>query len=216
MSILVHIQGNCSAGDIRAMLASRKDLHFKPAPSLEASDMVLYTGGADVNPVLYGERKLDISRVDTDRDRKDMECWTIARRMNKFQVGICRGSQFLNVMNGGMLYQDVDGHAGRNHKVIDELTGNLCDVSSTQHQQIRLTNKAKRLAYCELSTKKLTCAGAWIKTDHNKPDFDIEAYWYADSRSLGVQWHPEYGPNSCTELFFRYIKDFKDVMQKEA
>lgn len=218
-AISVWIQGNCGAGMMRAMLASCKTLRFKPANTILAADMVLYTGGADVSPSLYNETILGCSFVDFERDRSDMDCFTVARRSNKFQVGICRGSQFLNVMNGGSLWQDVDGHAGKNHLVQDVASEEFFEVSSTHHQQIILNTEQavgpKLLAWADESTRKISAKGGWRK-DSGRPSVDVEAYWYPHSRCLGVQWHPEFGPRECTDLFFKYIhKYINDVSEVE-
>jgi gamma-glutamyl-gamma-aminobutyrate hydrolase PuuD len=214
-AISVWIQGP-GAGSMRAMLASCKTLKFKPANTVLASDMVLYTGGSDVSPSLYNETILGCSFVDFARDRDDSDCFTVARRSNKFQVGICRGSQFLNVMNGGQLWQDVDGHAGKNHLVQDILSDKTYMVSSTHHQQIILNTelavRPKLLAWAEESERKLSAKGCWRK-ESGRPSTDVEAYWYPHSRCLGVQWHPEFGPRECTDLFFSYIEKYYNEVE---
>lgn len=205
--VSVWIQGNTSAGDIRAMLLGYKGIKFSPAKTIEGADMVLYTGGADVNPRLYGEDRIPGTSCSEAQDQDDLACWSVARRGNKLQVGICRGSQFLNVMNGGKLYQDVDNHC-RTHYVRDLATGKRFLASSTHHQQSILTSNAVLLADANESTKKFTSKGGW-HIDSKVPTVDVEAYWYPDSRSLGCQFHPEYGPKSCEDMFFEYVEKYR-------
>lgn len=212
-TVSVWIQGNVWAGNIRAMLASSTRFDFKPANTILAADMILYTGGADVSPSLYGETILNLSYTDFDRDRRDKDCFDVARKSGKFQVGICRGSQFLNVMNGGTLWQDVTNHTGCQHIVQDVLTQKSFVVSSTHHQQSILNpdgnSGVKLLAWAEEADRKISAKGGWRKAS-GRPSLDVEAFWYPKNRCLGVQWHPEIGPNECTELFFDYVERFKD------
>lgn len=212
----VWMQGSCFAGSIRAMLAGYGgEVLYKPSKTIQGADVVLYTGGADIDPQLYGERRLGTTSIHAEQDRDDLACWNISRRAQKFQVGICRGMQFLNAMNGGKMWQHVDNHAGNNHLVQDVRTGDLYEVSSLHHQMCIPTNKAVILAVGEESTKKINAEGAWSK--NLGPQKDIEALWYSDSRSLGVQWHPELGPKECVDLFFKYVERYQDIREvKEA
>lgn len=208
-TVLTWIQGDCAAGDIRAMLSLYSRLDFRRAESVETATMIVYTGGADVNPSLYGEKNV-FSSFSESRDQADIRCWLLARQMKKFQVGICRGSQFLNVMNGGKMWQDVTHHAGRSHLVKDVLSDDYIEVSSFHHQQSVLNSRGKLLAWCEESDKKASEKTLWKKSGVGSSSTDVEAFWYPDSRSLGVQWHPEWGPKPCVDLFFKYIEKFRN------
>ncbi len=204
--IRVWIQGQVGAGMIRAMLAGYEGSYrFRPSQNIYTADMILYTGGADVDPQLYNEQPLPVTHYSPKRDEEDMTCYKIARRANKFQVGICRGSQFLNVMNGGKMWQDVDNHTNE-HLIEDCQTKEVFAASSTHHQQIILGRTAQLLAFCQESTQK-TSYGKYWSIDLG-PSVDVEAYWYHESHCLGVQWHPEYGPKECRDQFFKYIEKF--------
>lgn len=207
--VKVWIQGSCFSGSIRTMLAANQVIEYRPAKSIQDADMILYTGGADVNPILYGENKLDVTSCDSRQDKADGDTYLEAKKLGKFQVGICRGAQLLNVMNGGILWQDVNHHAGRNHNVTDVITKKTFEVSSLHHQAVVLTGKGKLLAWTELSDRKLSSKGAWTAKS-GKMSLDVEAFFYPETRSLGVQWHPELGPKPCIDLFFDYIERFID------
>jgi putative glutamine amidotransferase len=205
----VWIQGP-GGGDIRAMLAAYPAIAFKAAPSICQSDMVLYTGGSDVNPMLYGQEKMDGTYCDLQRDRRDQDCFIEARKHNKFQVGICRGSQFLNVMCGGELWQDVNNHAGKDHLIADLLSKQTFIASSTHHQQAIIGPKGVLLAHADEATKKRNTKGQWVKGLSGE-SVDVEAFWYPNHRCLGVQWHPEWGPKGCTEVFFEYLERYRNA-----
>lgn len=208
-TVKVWIQGTCFAGSIRTMLAMNKDYNFRPADSIATADMILYTGGADVNPFLYGERKLDCTYADTRQDRADGDAYLEGKKHGILHVGICRGAQILNVLNGGTMWQDVSNHAGQPHLVEDVISKKTFLVSSMHHQGIILNPKAKLLAFCEEADRKISATGGW-SAKSGKPSIDVEAFWYPETRSLGVQWHPEVGPKDCVDLFFSYVTKYLD------
>lgn len=78
-------------------------------PGPEDAELLCFTGGADVNPVYYKDVVHRTTRYDDNRDRYEIALYNLYSELPK--VGICRGSQFLNVMSGGTLWQDVDRHA---------------------------------------------------------------------------------------------------------
>ncbi len=76
---------------------------------------LLFSGGADVDPALYGAGVDVVDAADgLDRARDDLEvaAWREAERRNLPVLGICRGLQAINVFSGGHLLQDVPEHAG--------------------------------------------------------------------------------------------------------
>src|SRR5688572_28160 len=74
------------------------------------ADAVIFTGGADITPFLYGERVIQGTHVNFTRDLEEVRLFkSLPSKLPK--IGICRGGQFLNVMSGGSMFQDVDGHA---------------------------------------------------------------------------------------------------------
>jgi GMP synthase-like glutamine amidotransferase len=90
---------------------SLEENFYKPAASIREADIVLWTGGPDVSPALYGELPHKSTRSCARRDRFDVMAWNMSGNA-KLRLGICRGAQFLNVMNGGSLWQDVRPRGG--------------------------------------------------------------------------------------------------------
>lgn len=181
---------------------------------LEDADIVCWTGGADVNPALYGEKNAmykgrNMSGIDQDRDDIDMRVFGYAA--DKFKVGICRGGQFLNVMNGGKMWQHVDRHAGAPHDLIDLVTGEVVRVTSTHHQMMRPAEDGIVLAHARESELKIADGDEWhIKHDCvERPEElnDVEVVWYEESQSLCVQFHPEHrNQKPCTDYFFSLLQ----------
>ncbi len=74
----------------------------------EQCDGFLFSGGSDIDPAWYGEAKLNYcGEVVPERDAMEWMLMELALRQDKPLLGICRGSQVLNVFLGGTLYQDL-------------------------------------------------------------------------------------------------------------
>ena len=75
---------------------------------------LLLTGGADVNPHLYGERRGPrTDRPNRKRDTNELVLLRQALERDLPVLAICRGHQLLNVAVGGALLQDVEGDGHR-------------------------------------------------------------------------------------------------------
>jgi putative glutamine amidotransferase len=73
-------------------------------------DGLLLSGGADLDPGMYGQVPHHKTAVEPDRDELELEAWRAARERNLPVLGICRGFQAINVFSGGSLLQDLEGH----------------------------------------------------------------------------------------------------------
>lgn len=171
---------------------------------LNAADLVQFTGGADVSPFIYGEKNHPTTGNDPRRDLVEAGYYALCVRMGKKMAGICRGGQFLNVMNGGRMYQDVDGHAiVGTHQCTDLVTGAKIQVTSTHHQMMVPDFHGEVLAFSRESTRKETCEGEYA---HGTKDDDVEVVFYEDTNSLCFQPHPEFhGADSTREYYFSLI-----------
>jgi putative glutamine amidotransferase len=174
----------------------------------EPFDVICFTGGADINPFLYGERKMPQTEYDTRRDNLEIKYWK-QLDTNFPKVGICRGAQLGNVLCGGSLWQDVDGHETQ-HTIKDFCFSTqenplYLPASSVHHQMCILTDDALLYAAANRSTKKIADGatrlfGTQIPNRYDDP----EAFWYGNFNFFGVQWHPEYyGYAACTKYFWQ-------------
>lgn len=156
---------------------------------MEEADLVVFTGGEDVDPSLYGQPKHSTTYSSLDRDLAEKAEFQKARELNKHCLGICRGSQFLCVMNGGQLVQHQP-NPGYLHK-ITTATGDEFMITSTHHQAAFPYNldptEYKILGW----TKGLL---AYHKSGEDKelaPEKECEIVYYPNGKSLGIQGHPE-------------------------
>lgn len=181
---------------------------YEVVDSLEEADIVQFTGGADVDPALYGESMHKTTFSDVARDEEDMEAYHLALDLDIPMVGICRGGQFLNVANGGTMVQDTDNHAiGGTHDVLEVGTGDVIRCTSTHHQMMLETSEALLLGIANLATYKELGDGTNIIDDG---DYDTEVVWYKDSKSLCFQPHPEFvdKDHECQEWYFKLVEEY--------
>jgi len=178
---------------------------FELTKEMQESDLVQFTGGADVSPSYYGQKRNPRTGVNATRDKEDSRMYNNATYFKIPMVGICRGGQFLNVMNGGKMWQHVDGHAiNGTHPIVDAETKKLiCEVSSTHHQMMRpfggeVLAVAKESTFLEDDKDRYGCE----LIDHD----DVEVVWFPRAKTLCFQPHPEFnGVKECRDYYFELL-----------
>lgn len=180
--------------------------------SLEEASLVLFTGGEDVSPSLYNETTHPRTGNNPVRDKSEQFIFNQAYEMGIPMVGICRGGQFLNVMNGGKMYQHVNNHAiSGTHEALVPGIGTV-KVTSTHHQMMRPNKDADHIV---LMTANLSTQREYMRSDdpiivahssHKPLGDDTEAVYYPDTCCLCFQPHPEFIRSNigdtCTVFFF--------------
>lgn len=164
---------------------------------LQRANGIILSGGVDINPVHYGkpEEVNRCGKLDSRRDSLETLLIEYAIDKNIPILGICRGFQLMNVVNGGSLIVDIpsDFDTSVIHRIPNDYVehkvkvspnnylASLCDtitgmVKSKHHQGID-----------RLADNFIACAYS--------PDSLIEAISWKDTAQLtyfvGVQWHPE-------------------------
>lgn len=160
------------------------------APSVLEADLVVFSGGSDVDPQLYGEKAHKSTYHNTKRDDQDMRLYLMCLEHGIPMFGVCRGAQFLHVMNGGKLFQDVDGHNG-DHAIWDLMNKKRIEKISSVHHQMVMPNRANGM---EIIATAAQSKERWAndKNCFTGDHLDIEAFFYRDTCCIGVQGHPEY------------------------
>lgn len=172
------------------------------------------TGGVDVHPSFYKGESVYNKMPDAHQPERDLFEEKIYRfsQKNKLPVlGICRGMQLINVLEGGKLIQDLDNGNERHRKeaadkehtviaieetLLHQITGSLCGhVNSAHHQAI-----------------DPHAMGVNLKINAVEDDDEriIEGLEFADKKGKGfmlaVQWHPERMSNKESNPFSSNIK----------
>ena len=180
------------------------------------TDGVLFTGGDDIHPFLYGEETdAKCGNVSQPRDSMEMALVPLVMEFGKPIFGICRGIQILNTAMGGTLYQDIPSQfkselsiAHRQpfaYKVpshtVDITPGTLLSrILGEEHASIAV-NSMHHQAIKDVAPGLEVCGYA--------PDKMIEAVYAPDYPFLlGVQWHPEHLTTSqpdAAKLFVAFV-----------
>ena len=155
---------------------------------VEMIDKLILTGGQNVHPQFYGEKKtIESDDYNLVRDEFELALLREALHQNKPIMAICRGVQLVNVAFGGTLHQEIEGHwqglpFGTSHSietvegsVVAQLFGKESQVNSVHRQSIK------------------DLAPNFRVTAIDPRDQTIEAIESIDEhRIIGLQWHPEF------------------------
>lgn len=191
--LIVGSSGNCQYAE---MFRSRGWTVVVDPREIFDVDLIQFTGGEDVTPEIYGEENTD-SYNNFARDLREAGFFAIGQRLGKPMAGICRGGQFLNVMCGGKMIQDIPGHAiGGTHKVYDHATDRNRDVTSTHHQGILPAVGLDGEIEGEVAVA---------------PDGITEVVSYYYDKVLCFQPHPEFYQNDCQDYYFELLNDYLGV-----
>ncbi|MNZ65599.1 putative glutamine amidotransferase [compost metagenome] len=174
------------------------------------ADLIQFTGGSDVNPALYGEQPHPRTSCFPRRDLVEAGYYKHGLLAGKKMAGICRGGQFLNVMNGGKMWQHVDGHAIHGtHLLYDVETNAQHYVTSTHHQMMSPHVSGEVIAWGKECAFRERMKGDEIDRNDSQRPIDVEVVYYDKSRSLCFQPHPEfYGAHSTREYYFELLERY--------
>lgn len=161
--------------------------------NLEDADIVIFTGGEDVDPSLYDCEKHYSTMSNIKRDLEEKEIFEKIHP-DQFCIGICRGSQFLCVMNGGLLIQNVNRHAMfGTHQIICRRDDSVrYDITSTHHQMqypFNLPSSDYNVLY--YSSRRSEC---YEGDNIEYPPCEPEIVLYHKKnypKCLAIQGHPE-------------------------
>ena len=164
-------------------------------------DGVFLTGGADVDPGAYNEKKLPAcGYTDPARDAVEIMLLNHARETHKPVLAVCRGIQILNVCYGGTLYQDIPSQvpaamkhdhfpSAENIPTRQDLTHNITVTPNTRLRKILEDGVVPVNSMHHQAIKDLAPG---LKPNAYAPDGIIEGVEGTNGQYLmGVQWHPE-------------------------
>ncbi|NLN86064.1 MAG: gamma-glutamyl-gamma-aminobutyrate hydrolase family protein [Syntrophomonadaceae bacterium] len=158
---------------------------------LELCQALLFTGGGDFDPALWGEYLSPCcGEIDPQRDRFELGLAHRALQAQRPTLGICRGCQLLNVAAGGSLRQHIRSPQGHNqkaprdhpiHAIFIEAGSRLAGIM--QSEQIWVNS------FHHQAVKRL---GEGFAITAMAEDGTVEAIEKAGTGfCVGVQWHPE-------------------------
>lgn len=154
-------------------------------------DGVIIGGGDDISPDLYGGQLVTSARLDPERDGMERRIVEACFEAGKPVLGICRGSQMLNVALGGTLFQDayeVYRESRRHWTILPRKDVNV--VAGTRLAAIAGEAPMRVNALHSQAVDKL---GRGLRVAARDPGGMIQAVERVrDPFALGVQWHPEH------------------------
>ena len=162
---------------------------------VDICDGFLFTGGADVDPLLYGEEvKNTCGEIQKHRDELELRVFQRVMATSKPILAICRGSQFVNVAFGGTLYQDIPTEINTS---ISHVQGepNYCTTHSVEILEntpfFDLTGE-KTVPVNSFHHQAIKRLGDGLEVMAVAEDGIIEAFYLPGGRYVrAYQWHPE-------------------------
>ena len=178
------------AGGLALILPPDDVVAEAPDELLDMLDGLILAGGSDIDPGSYGAQPHPETRgTRPERDRFEIGVGTRALERDMPVLGICRGMEMLNVIQGGTLNQHLDGLELHRHT-----PGAFTDHS------VRLEpgSLAERVVGAELTEVKsahhqgIDELGEGVVASGHADDGVVEAIGLPDrSFAVGVLWHPE-------------------------
>jgi putative glutamine amidotransferase len=178
---------------------------FNTTRDLDKADALMFTGGEDISPTLYGEKHGKYTGgTSSRRDSEEVYYFKEARDRNLPIIGICRGAQLLCAMAGGKLVQHIK-HPGRHMIHTDD--GKKFLMNSLHHQMMMpLNTKHRLIAWTEhLSPFHLDGDGNELNPfpDGREP----EVVYFEDIKGLGIQGHPEWMEPEMAQVALPYFNN---------
>ena len=165
-----------------------------------AIDALLISGGGDIPPGFYGQKQITkLNLISDKRFYFEKKLLKEIMTLKKPVLGICYGMQFLNVFQGGTLYQDlamqlpdsINHKSEHKIKIYNKsklyyiLNNDNIRVNSSHHQGLNKIGKGLMVsAYSQ---------------DNVIEAIELKGYPYC----LGVQWHPERFSSAYSKKLFK-------------
>jgi len=174
-------------------------------------DIIIFSGGNNISPQLYGEPIGSLTGISTLRDQNEMILMDNAMENNIKVLGICRGMQFVNVFLGGKLvdvksvYGNAIEHVASSHRVHFVKTDEGLNVE--EGSEITVNSFHDQGFKKEIIGKRLNILA-------QAQDGVIEMIQHAELPILGILWHPE-RPGSDVEFDKKLISSFINIENKQ-
>lgn len=166
-----------------------------PVDSPEEADIIVFSGGADINPALYGCEKHSSTYYSEQRDALEVACFN-KLNSNQIVIGICRGAQLVTALNGGKLIQNVSGHCSGPHFITN---GDIKFKIESIHHQMMYPFDMPKSDYEVLFWSSKKRSSKYEGDGISEPSCEPEVILYhkkGKPTCLAIQGHPEM-MNSC-------------------
>lgn len=158
-------------------------------------DGILFSGGGDVDPLLFGEEPLsENGEISPLRDRWELSLCKEALGRQIPLLGICRGMQIMNIAAGGSIYQDIFVQTDTTLKHSQQAPRfyGTHSVSAVPNSLLAQLWQKEKTVVNSLHHQAVAQLGEGFFAAAHSCDHLIEAIEHKTiSFALGVQWHPE-------------------------
>jgi putative glutamine amidotransferase len=164
------------------------------AALLDRVDGLLFSGGPDLDPAVYGQARHPKLGPDVDgvSDAYELALLRGAAERDLPVLGICRGMQALNVSRGGTLHQHLPDVTALDHLQDHEPFVPAHPVVVSPGSLLHRTARATALPVNSFHHQAADAIGAGLEVCAQAPDGTVEALWDpAAGFCVGVQWHAE-------------------------
>lgn len=193
MKTLKVFRGDSYASAIQMFQA--KGFNTIPEESSESFDALVFLGGTDVCPSVYGDKRHPkTDHPDKARDAKEVGAYKKYEDPKILKIGICRGAQLLNVLNGGRMVQHIEPRLSgvvSMHSPTDT-EGSFNPVKClVDHHQGMIANPSALLI-------------GWLGEERYQ-GYDY-SFYYPETNSFCFQPHPEWGHKETHDVFFEHLE----------
>jgi putative glutamine amidotransferase len=162
------------------------------AELLDRLDGLVLTGGADVDPSVYGhEPAADLGPTEPERDHWELALLAGALERALPVLAICRGAQLANVLLGGSLVQHVGTDDGDGHPRFDDPRADRCHAVALVAGTLGASVYGAHTEVNSLHHQTIGEVGTGLVASGRSPDGTVEVIELPGKDFLGVQWHPE-------------------------
>jgi len=191
----VYLKSVTDAGGIAVLLPPQPPTPEAVERVLDTVDALVLSGGADVDPALYGQDRDE----HTSEPRSDRDAWELALLRGAIQrdlpfLAICRGAQLLNVALGGTLHQHLPDVVGTDRYQPGGGIFGAVDVTVSGPSVLAevLGGEAAGLTVQCYHHQALKRVARGLTVTAVSEDGVVEAVELsAATFGVGVQWHPE-------------------------
>lgn len=166
---------------------------------LDMVDGLIFSGGSDLDPALYGDTEVHEKTygIDPERDSFELGLMELAYAQDKPFLGICRGIQTMNVALGGTLIQDVPTAIESDVEHRQQAIGK--SPTDTSHS-VQVADGSVLAGILDATTvetnsyhhQAVGIPAPGVEVIATSADGVIESIVAPDRQfALGVQWHPE-------------------------
>lgn len=185
------VSGLLTERGLRVRIIDSAQPSVAPEEALAEAAGLIVLGGGDVAPEVYGQepRVDNLYYVDADADLFETDLVRRAAGAGIPVLGICRGSQIINVAFGGTLVQDL-GTGLHNREVVgDPWTDH--EVALDPASLVQELFGESRITVRTGHHQAVDALGAGLRVAARAEDGVVEATEAVDRWVVGLQWHPE-------------------------